>query len=478
MLLSQNQDNIVRVANMNKCIVQKQDHADQFAKSSIEEITPSSSRVKEIAENIIETFPGLKINSCSLNHVHPRRNGDVVIEYRLEIKDSQTSRTYTESLWGCVYSNNKEGEKAYLKISKYKSNSLSVWNGAGFRGFVSFDPDVSFLLRSVDLDEKLPGLQFAMSENFMREKFSQIPGFEEIGKNIINFNVQVFHYNTPGKRCTLFYKLQCQTSTQETEEKLLIGKVYQRAHKVEFAFDVMSQLAENGFEIDAQDHIRIPQPIGYIKEKNILLMEYYPNEPLKNDLFSDDSRPCIIKAANVLSKLHAAPLKLERIFTTADEIKRVDLASSKAAMVFPELALNYKKTWEQIAMNSDRYTTSCCVPIHGSFNLEHVVQSTRDIALFDYDNMSMGDPAKDIGSFLAYLFRMDIVHSREYSRVTGYFSNFLQAYRPVNSENLESRVRFYYRTSLARMAYMSLRRPRLHKLSSRLIEEAEYPNFL
>lgn len=71
---------------------------------------------------------------------------------------------------------------------------------------------------------------------------------------------------------------------------------------------------------------------------------------------------------------------------------------------------------------------SCMRPIHGDFDASQVVLSDERVTLIDFDRAQLGDPATDLGNFLAYL-EYDALHGRIASdSITCIFSAMLAGY--------------------------------------------------
>jgi hypothetical protein len=107
-------------------------------------------------------------------------------------------------------------------------------------------------------------------------------------------------------------------------------------------------------------------------------------------------------AAAWLATLHAAPLRLRRSFRLQHELENAGRWARRVGLACPsqrEAAHGLHERLRAAAGELDP-TTGCA--IHKDFRPDHVLVGRR-LAVVDFDEMRMGDPAFDVAHFCVYL---------------------------------------------------------------------------
>ena len=94
------------------------------------------------------------------------------------------------------------------------------------------------------------------------------------------------------------------------------------------------------------------------------------------------------------------------------------------------------------------------------------------MTIIDLENISNADPAKDIGTFLAYLKWLEIRRSLTEEQTRTYGEAFLATYRPRIPSELKARIDFYYRSRLLSLACVISLQPKLRQLVESFLAEA------
>ena len=97
-------------------------------------------------------------------------------------------------------------------------------------------------------------------------------------------------------------------------------------------------------------------------------------------------------------------------------------------------------------------------PTHGDFHPDQVLLCDRRVAILDLDEAIRGDPASDLGLFLAHLDRDTIEGLLPPGRVDPFRESLLQGYREVTSAPSPSRVDRYHAAGLLRRSLYPFRR--------------------
>jgi aminoglycoside phosphotransferase (APT) family kinase protein len=179
------------------------------------------------------------------------------------------------------------------------------------------------------------------------------------------------------------------------------GKVYtdglgQTYHRL------LRRLWEDGF--GAGSARRVPEPLGYCAEEDLLLMRAARGRPLAARLLQEPIEqvlPDVRAAAHWLARLHLSSLAGLTCDPACNRIKVFELADglAKAAAGHPaDLAalLDHLQRLRALAPAEPL----ALVPTHGRFTPANVFVDGSDITVIDVDRLSLSDPAKDVAMFV------------------------------------------------------------------------------
>lgn len=415
----------------------------------------------------------LTIRSCAVERVHPGRDGDLVLEFSLRLASGETETARKLTIWGTMFRDPKDAERRQVELASALRHDHSARPDERLGAFVALVEELGLLLQSAALDQRLPGLALALDVDAITPI---IQGFldstDEAAGTIRDCAVEFRHAGTPGKRCTLEYRLRIEGGG--TDRLRLIAKVYESPRRYHRAVKILSKLADARFE-DRPDRLRVPRLIGHDEARRLVFMEHVPHRPVSELLDSPALEGHLARAARALAKVHGLALSFDRVHRAADEMTLVRRSAARAARVYPDLAgrhddkLAALEAWAALCPGGDS------VVIHGSYNVEHVLLAQAEVALIDLDNVALGDPAKDLGGFLAHLTRSALRLSWPDETIARLGRSFLAAYDSGLAEDRPSTIEFYYRAQLMRLSYMALRRPKFHDLAARIMTQSQRP---
>jgi hypothetical protein len=443
---------------------------------------------------IVEQWPclkkmGIAIEGCDVKKIQPRKGGDLEVEYRLKLVNARTAGTFKETVLGRSYQDGM-GEKDYTRLlAGFHERALVSADGRfpGFAlyssdsdllGFVLYIPELRLLLHSALVDEALPGLQVALDPAAMNSLLGRyLPPSVSAEVSSHRCEVDTLHYK-PGKRCILRYRLETGDGHTGPTRRSCVGKLYKDGEKGERAFAIMQELERRGFGQDAADGIKIPQPIAYFRDLQMLLMEDVPGSPLSDNLSSPQLADHLRAAARALAKIHRCPLTVDRDYQVEDELSSVERGVSRALPVCPELAGPLEKTLGCIAVKARQVTCPKPVLVHRDFQFDQVLLGNDAVTVIDFDSICNADPALDVGNFLARLQwkQVHLAWSEEAAR--SHAETFLTAYLPCIPAALMRRIEFYHRSCLLRLAcQIALQPHRRHLVRSLLDERTSFGPF-
>jgi aminoglycoside phosphotransferase len=183
--------------------------------------------------------------------------------------------------------------------------------------------------------------------------------------------------------------------------KLYMDDLGSRCHEVNCA------LWEYGFNAAAQ--YRVPQPIGFLADYNLLLMRGVPGTPL-GAAFDGDASVDLVggsgEAARWLAALHRSSLKTGAPDFDWESLKLFRMASRvvKAAAARPDKLDMIRELMDLLERRiAELPENRRFVFTHGRYHHDHIFLSPHATAVIDLDRCRPSDPAKDVAEFVRVL---------------------------------------------------------------------------
>jgi aminoglycoside phosphotransferase (APT) family kinase protein len=280
-------------------------------------------------------------------------------------------------------------------------------------------------------------------------------------------DVSVLRYR-PHTRCVLSY-------VQDGEEA--IGKVFSESAKA-------ARLAETLKLLEAQGRaagLVLPRPLG--TAGGLLLMEKVAGTPLRELLEDAAHAEALVRlAAAALLKLHGFAFESPGVEssgrrTLSYKLERLYKRATPLELVAPDLAARLNGVLARLAPLIARAPTPSYTFVHGGYKPAQLLVDGNSVAVLDLDDACLGDPAMDVGNFMAVLVREALLtsqaHLRELARL------FLDEYGASSTApGVVARARLFETLYLVQRAVHSFERmPQSHaapdSLTAGLLKEAE-----
>jgi hypothetical protein len=212
-----------------------------------------------------------------------------------------------------------------------------------------------------------------------------------------DFHCQIVQ-NTGTGRVTFRYELG---AGNVLFAKLYLDDLGPRCH------DINCALWEAGF--NATQRYRVPQPVGFLADHNLLLMRRVPGIPLGAAFDGETSVDVVAgsrEAAKWLAALHHSSLKIGTADSDWDSLKLFRMASRlvKAVAARPEKLDTVRELMEMLEKRIVELPASRpLVFTHGRYHHDHVFLSPDATSVIDLDRCRPSDPAKDAAEFVRVL---------------------------------------------------------------------------
>lgn len=436
----------------------------QYEPSLLRQLKAASSSAT-IVEILRRDWPylkqrGLILGDCQVVRVYPSEEKEFVLEYEMRFLDENGARV--QRVLGELIG--EEAEKRcgeLLEKLKKRRRRLSRKDPTDL---ITCLPDLGLILRVSGLDERLLGLKLALDPVAMGPILSQCLSLD--GGEATECTIDILGHRL-GKRCVIRYRLESlDPKAGQKVTRSVIGKVYKfREDRGRQVFAAMRALWEQGFGDEAEDGIRIPKPLAYLQDWQLLLMEDAPGCSLAG-LEGPGIMPAIEAAGRALAKLHRCPLDAPGRHNPQDEVELLKRWVTVVSQVDPAMRVPLEESFAEVrdALNRRRSFESTLV--HRDFYEKQVLVNGAHTILIDFDTLCLSDPAIDIGNFLAHLRLAGLQHLGHVERLE---EAFLGAYHLESSQDFSARVEAYTKSSLLRLACLYSLLPKWSHLAASLL---------
>jgi len=197
------------------------------------------------------------------------------------------------------------------------------------------------------------------------------------------------------RKVIIDYTLRFKDSTRN-----YIGVYRESDERLQYTFSVMKTLRSNGFSED--NNIRVPAPVLYIPALSFLMMERAEGEPLR-EIFERgrDPEPYVKGAARWLARLHNSGITLDVESSRDDEIAASYRYTRAGSWLLPTLKSEIQSISYQLIDAQEALQLRARKPIHGDYHPRNIIVSPDLTTVIDFEEARMGDPAFDVGYFVA-----------------------------------------------------------------------------
>lgn len=217
----------------------------------------------------------------------------------------------------------------------------------------------------------------------------------------------------PGDRCVLRYRLRFDGpddaggATPPGTTCTLVAKLYRDAGEATAADDLLDRLGRAGVAWTAR-------PLGVLPALALALTEDLGSSrdrvPTRSGLRvvrpgSADAPGVVGEAARALAELHTSGLDTGDLNrrTGVDEAGKAAKRAGLLEQYVPELAPEVRRVAGTLCAALADLPSDTLRPAHGSYKASQLLVRDGRVFLVDFDQFCLGDPALDVGYFLAYL---------------------------------------------------------------------------
>jgi aminoglycoside phosphotransferase (APT) family kinase protein len=203
----------------------------------------------------------------------------------------------------------------------------------------------------------------------------------------------------------------------------------------------------------------VPRPLGVIAPLGLWLQEVVPGYCL-GDLVAADAEPGpFARTGAALAELHRHGGTDARRWTMADEAAVLERALRRAADARPDLAGTVREIGSRAARSLATLGDGVVCAIHRDFYFDQVIVDDARLWIVDLDLFACGDPAIDVGNFLAHLDEFGLRRYTDHRALDRQKTAFLSGYVSASGPADPDRIAVLQAISLARHISLSLELP-------------------
>ena len=229
-------------------------------------------------------------------------------------------------------------------------------------------------------------------------------------------------------------------------------------------FEIQRALARQRAALDASttagperpDAARIPAVLGSVPSVGLWFQCWLPGTPATN-LLRPDADPLIGRRIGAaLADLHASPVPTRRCWTVDDELAVLGARLARAGQQRPDLAPRIDTVLAACAVLAADLPPTAPTGIHRDFHPGQVLIDGERLVFVDFDLYALGDPALDVGNWLAHLIELGLRHHGGPAALTPLIDGFVDGYRGHGPTLPDAAVTGWTTLSLARHIALSL----------------------
>ncbi|MGE0885454.1 MAG: phosphotransferase family protein [Blastocatellales bacterium] len=362
-----------------------------------------------------------QVQDCEILQARYKPGKNCLLSFRLSIHDEPTMQQCEQILCARFY----EPGGSLARFLKAQAQPLAA---------TQFGPPM-FHLPNLEMigwvfpnDRKLMGLpRLTNAECLTREILPPVIA-EAFGNGwkLGALREEIVHY-VAEHTCTVRVTVDLQNATTgQARTAALYGKTYYNEDGAE-TFTRMRELMKS--EACRQGRLVLAQPLAYQPEIRTLWQKGLPGAPLYEQATDSHLFIKMLKhSAVALAALHQSPISCQRKIGTADLLTRFDEVERMVALARPESLPKLHSLIERLKRQSQQIGERPAVTLHGDLHLKNFFVVGQEIALIDLDNLCLGDPLLELGSFVASLHYRNLLLKKQAQRVRELVDAFVRTY--------------------------------------------------
>lgn len=256
----------------------------------------------------------------------------------------------------------------------------------------------------------------------------------------------------PGRRCAIAYDLAVYTDNS-CQSLTIIGKA--RAKGLDHHSHELQRSLQNSFAEDSLDGISVPETMGMIPEWGMWLQKKVPGTVATDVLAGEAGISLARKIAQAAHKLHQTAISPHRCHTMADELKILHDRIPQVSQQYTQ----WEKRLKRVLEKCDRLAADTPVfhqcGIHRDFYGDQIIVNGNRLYLLDFDLYCQGDPALDIGNFIAHLTESSLRTLGNPNALANQEAAMIECFVQYYGKAIQAVIQTYATLTLVRHIYIS-----------------------
>lgn len=325
-------------------------------------------------------------------------------------------------------------------------------------------------------DHSLPSAKFALDPEFISSEFAKLPFLQHHTLHAELITIEILRHK-PGKRCLIKYSIIVGGTTDNITRRLLVLGKLGAKKTLQKQYNVYEKIWDTHFKMknvnNNTDNIHIPQPLGLLTDTNMWLQEFVGlthdfQAYLQRKLQTKENNGKVIeKIADAAFKIHNFSVNTERSHSILDELDILHQRFVTLSQLYPTLQNRLQNIFSQARALSGSLLQRPVTTIHRDYYPDQILLSKDEqgITVVDFDLFCMGDPAVDIGNFIAHLTEMSIRMHSNLHTFSQHEHRIYKRYLDIAGQEHSQAIQIYAILSLMRHIYIcTLFSNRIHAL--------------
>ena len=140
--------------------------------------------------------------------------------------------------------------------------------------------------------------------------------------------------------------------------------------------------------------------------------------------------------------------------------------------IYPKIGERVWNLQSRLGKNPPNHGNKEAVPVHRDYFDKQVLIGTSRTTLLDLDTLTTGDPAVDVGNFLAHLTLRGRQSPAETNRIEAGRRVFTEAYQ-ISDAPFWNRVEWWEFAALLRLVFVYVLRPSWQEMALKILDQLE-----